>query len=125
MKKDDAVLGMPVRFRRPMAHTYIAGSPYGITPRVAPRKEWKPSPYWKDDHWVNGVLIGFRTLSGGDYDFGGHEEQASLCNRTYFTAFLVVRDLRSNPVLVRPEDVEPLRAAVTPADWDGRRLEQP
>lgn len=120
MNKGDAVLGMPVRFRKPMIHKYIPR-----TGLANPRKEWHPVFGWADDHWVDGVLIGVRTLSDGDYDYGGGEEQAALYNRTYFTAFLVVRDLRSNPQRVRPEDVEPLYPPVTPVNWDGGGLIAP
>lgn len=111
MDKNDATLGMLVQFRRPLIHRYIPRT--GLS---GPRKEWHPVFGWKEDHWVDGVLMGVRTLSDGDYDSGGMDEPASLWNRSYFAAFLVVRDLRSNPQRVRPEDVRPRPVEVVRED---------
>lgn len=106
MKQDDMQLGMRVRFRRPLGRKYVPRN--NLKP---PRKEWQPDQFWKPDRWKEGILIGVRTLTDGDYDFGGHEEQASLYNTTHFRAALVVESLSTNPVRVRFEDVEPMLAS--------------
>lgn len=105
MKKEDAQLGLRVRFRNALERRYVSRFD---SKTESPRKEWLPATIWggNADDWRTGIVVGVRSLADGDYDHGGYDEQPHVDNREYFTAILVVEDLRKNPLRCRPEDVE-------------------
>lgn len=107
----DFQLGQKVRFTRPLVRRSIptrtmkleetiAGAPYTRT--VSINREWQGNEFAQP---AEGIIIGKRTLSNGysqweewGMDYGPAE---------HFTAWLVVKDLKSKPVHVMPEHVEP------------------
>ena len=87
------------------------------------KQEWekdKPDRFWTGEDYPGkrlaggeGIIIGKRTLTEGNvindsYDDGwGSVYITTYAKTRHFTAWLVVKDLRSKPVHVLPEHLEP------------------
>lgn len=72
-------------------------------------KEWKPQPILgKLTPPREGIIVGKRTLSNGRFDYGSYEDPGVYRAKEYFTAWMIVADLRSAPVHVLPEHITAL-----------------
>jgi hypothetical protein len=115
----DFTLGQRVRFTRPMKRQSVplryvekvenySGAEHKR--KLAVNKAWVPNEFSAE---AEGIIVGKRTLSNGHHAFesdgweGGYwlNEPAE-----YFTAYMVVSDLRSAPVHVLPEHITALEA---------------
>lgn len=68
-------------------------------------KSWTPVPC----DCTDGIVIGIRTLSDGDVEYGSYEDGTTQYRPTkHFRAALVVYSLHRKPVLVLPQDLEVL-----------------
>jgi hypothetical protein len=91
------------------------------------RQEWekgKPDRFWSGEAYPGkrrdggeGIIIGKRTLTEGNVasaqegDGWGTYTVTTYEKTRHFTAWLVVKDLRSKPVYVLPEHIEALEAS--------------
>lgn len=111
-------LGQRVRFRNPLERARVELRHVTVTEKYGDReveqkrpinKEWLPTP----SREFEGIVVGRRTLANG---YGGTEADYSEWSGSTayipvweiaesFTAWLVVKDLRSKPVLVLPEHI--------------------
>jgi hypothetical protein len=115
-------LGQRVRFKNPLKRVRVelrhvtkieVISGVECKRELPINKEWLPVP----SEETEGTIVGKRTLANGH---GGTEADYSEWSGSTayipfwevaetFTAWLVVKDLRSKPVLVRPEDIRRAR----------------
>lgn len=100
----DFKLGDRVRYTNGLRRRYVE------RPGGGWRKEWQPlsfdSPH--PEHRGEGIVIGLRTLADGRVQYNGYDEPPTFHADARFTAVLVAHSLRSKPVYVRVEDVEPV-----------------
>ncbi|MGY2747249.1 hypothetical protein [Arthrobacter sp. UYCu723] len=107
----DYTLGQRVRFTRPMTRRGIRtrevkvessafGAPYTYTKMI--NREWQGNEHAAE---AEGIIIGQRTLSNGYAQWDEDGSQYSMAE--HFTAYLIVTGLRSAPVHVLPEHIEP------------------
>lgn len=64
-------------------------------------KSWTPARC----DYTDGVVIGIRTLSDGNVDYGGSEDGTQYRPTRHFKAVLVAYSLYRKPVLVLPQDL--------------------
>jgi hypothetical protein len=101
-------LGQKVRFTWVLHRASEAAHPPGASSRRLPRKVWRtegwpgqPEPLPRE-----GVIVGKRTLSDGEIDYGGYEDPVTYYPERHFTAWLVAFDLLRKPVLVLPQHIQ-------------------
>ena len=108
-------LGQRVRFSHPLQRAlvemrYVTRTEGEFQHKLGINKEWLPTPSKE----FEGIIVGKRTLANGyggtetdpGDDWFGHPYTYPVWSPAeHFTAWLVVKDLRSKPVLVLPEHV--------------------
>lgn len=68
------------------------------------KRRWAPVQWNKG--YMEGVIVGWRTLSNGDVEYGGWDGTTEFSPTEHFKAYLVAYDMRRKPVYVRPDDLE-------------------
>lgn len=109
--------GQRVRIKAKAVRRYVYGGdlppvkrsveswPYYVGHR---NTRWKVWARWEFNAPREGLYIGYRTLQDGETWWEGEEVGTVFKRHRNLTAWLVVLDERQNPVLVFPEDAEPV-----------------
>lgn len=107
MPEPELELGQPVRFEHSVARSVSRSGQF-----LGPERIWTSVLYGNGRSLGQrtpagqGIVIGKRTLSNGDMQYGMGEDENNYVPSQYFTAWLVAYDLRRKPVHVLSRHIE-------------------